>query len=61
MSKRLIKTFGSAEGHQAKVYYDSEWQEYKVKLIYEGYMQDEYCTSDKQDALDTAQYYVNHN
>jgi hypothetical protein len=59
-SKKLV---GKEEDNQylAKIYYDREWQEYRVKLYVDGIYQGEdsdYHTDDKEDAFDTAKALV---
>jgi hypothetical protein len=46
---------------ETKVYRDTEWDEYSVKLFKNGIEQvlASYHTPDKQDALDTAQAMIN--
>lgn len=65
MSKRLVNTFtdGLNGDIVAKVYYDTEYSEYTVKMYYNGkhYEADDYFTNDKSDAFDTAKYAVAHN
>ena len=61
MSRRLIDSakpfgpFGNA-GHEAKIYFDSELEEYSVRLYINGKERQaaEYFTDDKQDAENTA-------
>lgn len=60
-SKKLV---GKEENEQylAKIYYDREWQEYRVKLYVDGVYQGEdsdYHADDKEDAFDTAKAMVN--
>jgi hypothetical protein len=54
---RLISTIHKASAEAtAKVYRDTEWQEYRVKF-YRGTIHQvnaDYHTEDKQDAIDTA-------
>jgi hypothetical protein len=57
MSKKLIQVVGAnVEWVQAKVYRDSEWNEYVVWLYIGAVRQTEsdYHTTDKEDAIDTA-------
>lgn len=64
MARRLIHT----EAHttqagttfEAKVYRDSEWQEYQVEFKKGGKkdLKATYHTSDKLDAVDTAAYHI---
>lgn len=65
MSKRLVNTFtdGMKGDIAAKVYYDTEYSEYTVKMYYHGkhYEPDDYFTNDKSDAFDTAKYAVANN
>ena len=59
MSRKLIKTIGTSP--QAKVYKDSEWGEYVVKLYsLDGnhLAQGDYFTGDKEDAIETAKHMV---
>lgn len=64
MAKRLIQTethtSGTGTVHTAKVYRDSEWDEYVVKFAVDSHLlkKSDYHTSDKQDALDTAKYHI---
>lgn len=54
---RLISTIHKAAAEvTAKIYRDTEWQEYRVKFYREGqHLQNaDYHTDDKQDAIDTA-------
>lgn len=54
---RLIDTIRNNRTNQAaKVYRDSEWNEYRVRFYQDGHVQpaQDYHTDDKQDALDTA-------
>lgn len=58
--KRLVGKKDN-NGHLAKIYYDSDWQEYCVKLYIDGVHQGEdsdYHTDDKEDAFDTAEAMV---
>lgn len=55
MSKKL--KVPSLEGSPVAVYYSSEWEEYVVKV--KGKPQASYHTSDKKDALQTAQRMLN--
>lgn len=60
MSKlKLIQTIGHA-GNIAKVYQDSEWQEWRVKFFIKGDYQDKADSHQdtKQDAIDTAFHWV---
>lgn len=59
MRKIHIATNGD---QTAKVYYDSEWQEYRVRLYLDDTLEAtaDYFTSDKKDALDTAKAMVSH-
>ena len=45
--------------HQARVYRDAEWNEYRVRIYLNGQLNAaaDYHTSDKQDAQDTMQAY----
>lgn len=55
---KLIATFSTEGEGTAKVYHNTEWQEYVVKWFNtRGTHMDasDYHTDDKQDALDTAQ------
>lgn len=61
MSRRLIDTarpFGpfGKPGHVAKIYRDSDWNEYQVDLYIDNVKQPDatYHTDDKQDAINTA-------
>jgi hypothetical protein len=54
---RLISTIHKAAAEAtAKVYKDTDWQEYRVKFYIQGQHQEnaDYHTDDKQDAIDTA-------
>jgi hypothetical protein len=54
---RLISTIHKAAAEAtAKVYRDTDWQEYRVKFYARGqHLQNaDYHTDDKQDAIDTA-------
>lgn len=47
----------SSIGHTAKVYHDTEWQEYRVKFYGtngEYFSHADYHTDNKEDALETA-------
>lgn len=59
--RRLIQTVEpkgphGVAGRQAKIYRDSEWDEYQVELIVDGVLQSHatYHTGDWKDAHDTA-------
>ena len=55
---RLISTINRSLGFKAKIYYNSEYSEYKVLFFNEDGIKlpdSDYFTDDKQDALDTAQ------
>lgn len=63
MAKRKIHqidhTTSLGSVHTVKVYRDPEYNEYVVIQSSGGVLQDsEYFTSDKKDALDTAQYII---
>lgn len=64
MAKRKIHTVEhttkAGAVHGAKVYRDSEWNEYVVKFSASGVtlLKADYHTSDKQDAIDTAEYHI---
>jgi len=61
MSKRLIKTLSSENGNkQAKIYRDSEWQEYIVEFYIDNNKQENASshTDDKEDAFSTANHFV---
>lgn len=54
---RRIAYFHTSLGHSARVYRDSQWNEYRVKFYNpEGqhYPDADYHTDDEDDALDTA-------
>lgn len=53
MKKIAVFSFGN---RTAKVYRDSEWQEYRVKFYVAGTHMDaaDYHTDDREDAMDTA-------
>lgn len=58
---KLIKTHTSADGKKvAKVYRDSEWDEYHVKHYTDGkhHTKADYHTDDKEDAHGTAKHFV---
>lgn len=59
MALRKIETF-TGNNRVAKVYRDSEWNEYRVTYMLDGakIVGGDYHTDDKQDALDTAQVWV---
>lgn len=59
MSKRLISTFELGP-RVAKVYVDPEWCEFIVHFITDGKRNfaATYHTDSKQDALDTATYFI---
>jgi len=63
MSLKLLETFSvlTKDALTTKVYRDTEWDEYSVKLFKNGIEQvlASYHTPDKQDALDTAQAMIN--
>lgn len=65
MAKRLIHTETHTTGlgivHTAKVYRDSEWQEWIVQFAKDRNtnFKASYHASDKQDAMDTAKYHIN--
>ncbi|AWD90679.1 hypothetical protein [Pseudomonas phage Achelous] len=52
---RKVAELAGLCGDSAKVYRDSEWQEWRVKFFAGGVYQpdSDYHTTDKQDALDT--------
>lgn len=63
MAKRKIQqidyTTAMGTQHTVKVYRDPEYNEYVVMQWSSGVLNDsEYFTSDKQDALDTANYII---
>lgn len=65
MSKRrlihkAVHTSGSGTTHTAKVYRDSEWNEFVVVFSVDSHIlnKSDYHTSDKQDATDTADYHI---
>ena len=54
---KRIAYLHSSIGHTAKVYRDSEWQEYRVKFYDtdgQHFTNADYHTDDKEDALTTA-------
>ncbi len=59
-SLRLLHTVGNGP-RTAKVYKDAEWGEHRVKFFTDGnhHKEADYHTDDKQDAHDTANYWVN--
>ena len=61
MTRKKIAEFDPPDGDKgAKVYRDSEWNEYRV-VFYRSTVKQEgadYHTSDRQDALDTAASFV---
>ncbi|QNO00834.1 hypothetical protein phiPsa397_171 [Pseudomonas phage phiPsa397] len=64
MAKRLIHTETHVTGlgitHTAKVYRDSEWNEWQVVFAKDRNVafKASYHTSDKADAVDTAKYHI---
>jgi hypothetical protein len=54
---KAIKTFGHGIA-VARVYRDSEWNEYRVRILRNGHPLTalDYHTDDKADALDTAKF-----
>lgn len=58
--KRKIQEFAK-NGKVAKVYRDSDWEEYCVTFYANGskLANADYHTSDKADAIDTAKHWVN--
>lgn len=61
MSLRLVTSIASGHTNKvAKVYKDSEWQEYIVKCYHKGVEQfnASYHTDDKDDAIGTAEHYT---
>lgn len=64
MAKRLIHTETHTTGlgtvHTAKVYRDSEWNEYVVQFAKDRNTayKATYHSSDKADAVDTAKYHI---
>lgn len=60
MARRLIHkaehTTGAGTVHAAKVYRCTEWNEYQVE--FKGAPKATYHTSDKADAVDTANYHI---
>lgn len=60
-SLRLVRSFKGPKGHVTKVYRDRDWDEYRVKhFTPDGKHQKDadYHTSDKDDALSTAEHVV---
>ena len=59
MTLRLINTVED-NNNTAKVYRDSDWNEYRVKFFTDGVHQvdADYHTDDKQDAISTAESIV---
>ena len=57
---RLVHTTRTFNDQFAKVFYDRDWEEYRVKFFKDGiYVGNaDYHTNDKDDALDTADYTV---
>ena len=53
MALRLIETVAEQGTLTAKVYYDSDWQEYQAKVRDGKNVLGTYHTDDKQDALDS--------
>lgn len=53
---RLISNIQTALGFSAKVYKDTEWNEYRVKFYIDGQHQQngDYHTDCKEDAINTA-------
>jgi len=61
MALKLIVTMqNTTEGHLAKVYWDSEWEEYRVKFYRfgEDYTGCDYHTDDHDDAKATARHWA---
>jgi hypothetical protein len=60
MAKRRIHTYEN-NGKQAKVYRNSDFDEYEVRFSVQGedLPDADYFTNDKQDAIDTAYNWVN--
>lgn len=60
MAKRLIHTAkhttSAGTVHTAKVYRDSEWNEWRV--VFSGSPKGDYHASDKHDAVSTANYHI---
>lgn len=56
MARKKIHDVANSKDKQAKVYRDSEWNEYRVCFYRHGVkiIGGDYHTDDKQDALDTA-------
>lgn len=52
--RRLIETFRRPSGAEARVYRDSEWNEYRTVFYRAGAQVGTAHTDDKQDAMDTA-------
>lgn len=61
MARKKIHTATSFNGDkEAKVYRDSEWNEYRVCFYHHGVKitDGDYHTSDKEDAIDSANFWV---
>lgn len=59
--KKVAQFSSASTGHIARVYRDTEWNEYRVKFYRpdgEHLIGADYCTDDKTDAYDTAQSQV---
>lgn len=64
MANRLVETvIGNGTNRSAKVYYASMYREYVVVFVKGGVKQvnANYYTTDKQDAIDTANTWCNEN
>lgn len=62
MAKKLIGTYSNeTKARTAKVYHDSEYGEYAVKFYCAGLYQidADYFTSDRDDAIGTANHWTN--
>lgn len=59
MSRRLFGVVKPNEpnGREVKVYWDSDWQEYRARLFVNGdpHIAADYFTDDKDDAMSTAE------
>lgn len=57
---RLIKTLTNGD-NVAKIYRDTEWQEYRTRFFFGGVYQSEsdYFTDDKTEAIESAVYILN--
>lgn len=60
MALRLTHTETSTDKVlTAKIYRNSDWQEFRVKFYRDGKYQSDYHTDDKEDAKSTARHFCN--